>query len=167
MTAKPSAGELAEQQPRFIPNPLWCSECDGRGYLVVDAEWEPHAVQCQACKDRRSASAQARADTVREALADAIAHRFPSLPYSQYTVADFILTFFAPRALAPPPSVPGEDAVREAALESLREQIRNFIAKSAECWMPCACLSNSQPGDCASIADAILALIEQPAEKKS
>jgi hypothetical protein len=70
MTAKPSAGELAKQQPRFIPNPLWCSECDGRGYLVVDAEWEPHAVQCQACKDRRSAPAQTGADVVRGLVPD-------------------------------------------------------------------------------------------------
>lgn len=88
-----------------------------------------------------------------------------------------------------PPSVPGVDALREAlediatlqvtggaaanraqaVLESLaappsmeREKIRDILAKSNKCWMPCACLINTQPGDCASIADAILALIEQP-----
>ena len=47
-----------DQQPRMIPNPLWCETCDGRGYLVGDAEWEPYAVQCHDCKDRRTAHAQ-------------------------------------------------------------------------------------------------------------
>jgi hypothetical protein len=44
-----------EKQPRLIPNPLWCDRCEGRGYLVGDAEWEPYAVQCQCCEDRRPA----------------------------------------------------------------------------------------------------------------
>jgi excinuclease UvrABC ATPase subunit len=44
---------MPEKQPRMIPNPLWCETCEGRGYLVADAEWEPYAVQCGACKDRR------------------------------------------------------------------------------------------------------------------
>lgn len=43
------------QQPRTIPNPSWCERCEGRGYLVVDAEWEPYAVQCPECADRRPA----------------------------------------------------------------------------------------------------------------
>ena len=42
-----------EKQPRMVPNPLWCDRCEGRGYLVADAEWEPYAVQCDECKDRR------------------------------------------------------------------------------------------------------------------
>lgn len=42
-------------EPRTIPNPLWCETCQGRGYLVADAEWEPYAVQCDDCKDRRPA----------------------------------------------------------------------------------------------------------------
>lgn len=40
-----------EAQPKTIPNPLYCEKCEGRGYLVADAEWEPIAVQCDACKD--------------------------------------------------------------------------------------------------------------------
>ena len=49
-----------DEQPRMIPNPLWCETCDGRGYLVGDAEWEPYAVQCHDCKDRRTAHAQSK-----------------------------------------------------------------------------------------------------------
>jgi len=41
------------KQPKMIPNPLYCDRCEGRGYLVGDAEWEPYAVQCHACKDCR------------------------------------------------------------------------------------------------------------------
>jgi hypothetical protein len=26
-----------------------CERCEGRGYLVADAEWEPYAVQCPTC----------------------------------------------------------------------------------------------------------------------
>lgn len=40
-------------QPRMIPNPLYCERCDGRGYLVADAEWEPCAIQCPDCAARR------------------------------------------------------------------------------------------------------------------
>lgn len=43
---------MSEKQPRMIPNPLWCDRCEGRGYLVADAEWEPYAVQCPDCADR-------------------------------------------------------------------------------------------------------------------
>lgn len=46
---------MSKQQPRTIPNPLYCERCDGRGYLVADSEWEPVAVQCPDCKDRRPA----------------------------------------------------------------------------------------------------------------
>jgi len=46
---------MTKAQPRMIPNPLWCEACQGRGYLVADAEWEPYAVQCDDCKDRRPA----------------------------------------------------------------------------------------------------------------
>lgn len=42
-----------EKQPRMIRNPLWCDRCEGRGYLVADAEWDAYAVQCDKCKDRR------------------------------------------------------------------------------------------------------------------
>jgi hypothetical protein len=42
------------QQPRTIPNPLWCERCEGRGYLVGDVEWEPYAVQCPDCAERPS-----------------------------------------------------------------------------------------------------------------
>lgn len=41
-------------QPRMIPNPLYCERCEGRGYLVTDAEWEPYAVQCPNCKHKRA-----------------------------------------------------------------------------------------------------------------
>lgn len=44
---------MMNQQPRTIPNPLYCERCNGRGYLVADVEWEPYAVQCPACADRR------------------------------------------------------------------------------------------------------------------
>jgi hypothetical protein len=27
----------------MIPNPLYCERCDGYGYRVIDAEWEPRA----------------------------------------------------------------------------------------------------------------------------
>lgn len=46
---------MGDKQPKMIPNPLYCNRCEGRGYLVADAEWEPYAVQCDACKDRRPA----------------------------------------------------------------------------------------------------------------
>ena len=45
---------MSNQQPRTIPNPLWCDKCEGRGYLMADAEWEPYAVQCGECADRRA-----------------------------------------------------------------------------------------------------------------
>lgn len=40
---------MPKKQPKMIPNPLWCGRCEGRGYLVTDAEWEPYAVQCPDC----------------------------------------------------------------------------------------------------------------------
>ncbi len=40
-------------QPKTIANPLWCEVCEGRGYVVFDSEWNPYAVQCAACLDRR------------------------------------------------------------------------------------------------------------------
>ena len=43
------------QEPKMIQNPLYCDRCDGRGYLVADAEWQPYAVQCPECADRRPA----------------------------------------------------------------------------------------------------------------
>ena len=43
-----------EKQPRMIPNPLYCERCEGRGYLVADAEWDAYAVQCDECKPRQS-----------------------------------------------------------------------------------------------------------------
>lgn len=45
-----------DAQPKTIPNPLYCDRCEGRGYLVADAEWEPYAVQCDECKGRRAAA---------------------------------------------------------------------------------------------------------------
>jgi hypothetical protein len=39
-----------------------------------------------------------------------------------------------------------------------REALRDVIAKHQRCYMPCACLYNSQWSDCAALADAILAL---------
>jgi len=47
------APHMNASQPKTIPNPLYCDRCDGRGYVVYDAEWDPYAVQCDACKDRR------------------------------------------------------------------------------------------------------------------
>lgn len=47
---------MTQAQPRMIPNPLYCETCEGRGYLVGDVEWEPYAVQCHDCKDRRKAA---------------------------------------------------------------------------------------------------------------
>lgn len=44
---------MSEKQPRMIPNPLYCDSCEGRGYLVADAEWEPYAIQCPDCADRK------------------------------------------------------------------------------------------------------------------
>lgn len=38
----------------MISNPLYCERCEGRGYLVADADWEPYAVECDDCKDRRA-----------------------------------------------------------------------------------------------------------------
>ena len=45
---------MTQPQPRTIPNPLWCDRCEGRGYLVADTEWEPYAVQCPDCRERRA-----------------------------------------------------------------------------------------------------------------
>jgi hypothetical protein len=42
------------KQPKTIPNPLYCDRCQGRGYLVVDAEWEPIAVECPDCAIARA-----------------------------------------------------------------------------------------------------------------
>lgn len=41
----------ADEQPRLVPNPLYCETCKGRGYVVLDAEWESYAVQCPDCTD--------------------------------------------------------------------------------------------------------------------
>lgn len=54
-TASVALNRDMKQEPKTLPNPLYCERCDGRGYLVADAEWEPYAVQCDACKDRRPA----------------------------------------------------------------------------------------------------------------
>lgn len=43
-------------QPEMIQNPLYCPKCWGRGYRIMDAEWEPYAVQCEACRDKRAAA---------------------------------------------------------------------------------------------------------------
>ena len=74
-------------------------------------------------------SSQAGAEAVREALADAMAHRFPALPYSQYTVADFILTFFAPSSLTSPPAVPGVE--RDVTDEMVAAAMRAFELMSS------------------------------------
>jgi hypothetical protein len=49
-----------EPEPRMIPNPLYCERCEGRGYLVGDVEWEPYAVRCPACADRRVAAEETK-----------------------------------------------------------------------------------------------------------
>jgi hypothetical protein len=46
-----------DKQPKMIPNPLYCARCEGYGYLVCDAEWEPIAVQCGDCAHKRPAKA--------------------------------------------------------------------------------------------------------------
>jgi hypothetical protein len=46
---------MNDKQPKTIPNPLWCDRCEGCGYVIYDSEWEPYAVECDACKDRRPA----------------------------------------------------------------------------------------------------------------
>ena len=48
-----AGAKMTQRQPQTIPNPLYCERCEGRGYLVADAEWEPIAVQCHDCMDRR------------------------------------------------------------------------------------------------------------------
>ncbi len=45
-----------EPEPKMIHNPLWCERCGGLGYVVADAEWEPHAVQCSDCAAARIAA---------------------------------------------------------------------------------------------------------------
>lgn len=47
MTLKPDMRQL-----RMIPNPLYCETCEGRRYVVMDAEWQPYAVQCPDCRGR-------------------------------------------------------------------------------------------------------------------
>lgn len=59
----PKPAEFA-LQAKMIPNPLYCDRCEGRGYLVADAEWEPYAVQCDACKDRRPVPEPRTADQI-------------------------------------------------------------------------------------------------------
>jgi hypothetical protein len=66
MTAPVSDTSTTARQPKMIPNPMYCDKCDGRGYLVGDAEWEPYAVQCDACKDRRAINMRL-ADVIRGA----------------------------------------------------------------------------------------------------
>lgn len=51
------------KQPKMIPNPLYCERCEGRGYVVYDSEWEPYAVQCTACEDRRPARSPQESET--------------------------------------------------------------------------------------------------------
>jgi hypothetical protein len=46
---------MTRREPPMIPNPLYCAKCEGFGYLVCDAEWDPYAVQCGDCADRRPA----------------------------------------------------------------------------------------------------------------
>ena len=41
----------------MIPNPLYCEPGDGYGYRVIDAEWEPYAVQCPQVSRRWNATA--------------------------------------------------------------------------------------------------------------
>ena len=55
--------DMSDAQPKMIPNPLYCDRCEGRGYLVADAEWEPYAVQCDECKDRRPAHTSPNRET--------------------------------------------------------------------------------------------------------
>jgi hypothetical protein len=58
---------MTARQPRMIPNPLYCERCDKYGYRVIDAEWEPYAVQCPSgfspleCDGRRPRPAHRRA----------------------------------------------------------------------------------------------------------
>ena len=44
---------MPEAQPKTIPNPLYCDLCEGRGYVIVDVEWEPQAMQCPECHKRK------------------------------------------------------------------------------------------------------------------
>ena len=44
---------MTDAQPKMIPNPLYCETCEGRGYVVYDAEWEPYAVRCPTCDERQ------------------------------------------------------------------------------------------------------------------
>lgn len=54
---------MTQRQPKTIENPLWCDQCDGLGYFVMDAEWQPYAVQCPACKGRRDGVADGEKDS--------------------------------------------------------------------------------------------------------
>lgn len=67
---------MTERQPRMIPNPLWCNTCEGRGYVVMDAEWDAYAVRCPA--DR--CPAHARGERARDPVST------PESPVAQTTV---------------------------------------------------------------------------------
>jgi hypothetical protein len=121
---KPSTGELAKQQSRFIPNPLWCAECDGRGYLVADAEWEPHAVQCQVCKDRRSVPAQADADAARKALI-ALIDAYETQDADNFTDALRNAYENALKALASPPPAQADAKLADLVKEYADDLRRN------------------------------------------
>lgn len=45
-----------QKQPKMIPNPFYCERCEGRGFLVLDAEWEPYPVRCPDCEKREATS---------------------------------------------------------------------------------------------------------------
>lgn len=93
-SGKPIIGE----QPKTIPNPLYCETCQGRGYLVGDAEWEPYAVQCEDCKERRMATFTRPASGEGGASSDRIAGHH-SLAGSRDVESP--LNYSAPQTIAP------------------------------------------------------------------
>ena len=96
-----------KQEPKMIPNPLYCDKCEGRGYLVADAEWEPYAVQCDACADRRPAKP-----------ADAVQYRQSEVTVGMVTAALAAL---------------GE---HEVSLSSMRRREVTKMIKAALDWRP-------------------------------
>jgi hypothetical protein len=115
---------MTERQPRMIPNPLYCERCDKYGYRVIDAEWEPYAVQCPSgfspleCDGRRPRPAHRRAAGI------------PRL---------FVLT---PRALCPSPGLLARPGAFSRPTMSVMASshhpltTNSFRAGTVQCWPP-------------------------------
>lgn len=122
MTDTKSAGELADELHQWVeairaPNN---SDLTINQIQLLNGECVSDAIE-KAILFLRSLPQPGAGDGVREALANAIAKRFPALlpQYIQYTVADFVLTFFAPSALSTPTAAPSVEREKIAPVKCI------------------------------------------------